>query len=311
MKYSIWTNLDNNLIIWINKLTEKYDIKKENISFFWWFPWSNFSLNRYLKEYENITFNDFIKHISFIIKSWYEFIYLFNSLDIKLDRDKKEIDFILELLKKIWVKSLTITNLELIEYVNNKYKDFRIFISTVNKIYNIEWLKKYLFYKSVKKILLAHSINYDMVLLKEIVYFLKDYWISVELVGNEVNFCDLNCDPCIVYDSLSKKDREFNTKIYNKNWKKYSCCWLWDNPLESTVIIPEIIKIYDDLWISNLKIGSRMTEIKKIIKIMNQYFIWESTWNLYDLLWDMNRFKNKYFDVNLIKEYLFDKYKNL
>lgn len=281
MKFSIWSNLDNNLIKSVRKFLIKYNINTSDVEFFLAYPWFNLALDRSI--YKNISFEDFFKHIILIKANFFEVRYVFNSLNINILKEKENIDFLLKNLLSLWVNKLTVADINLIEYINkNFWNRFLIALSTINRVNSIEKFEK--FYNKYKfdKIVLSHAVNYDFLNLIKLIKYFHENNILVELVWNELVRCDSKCKICYWYLNLMSENKFFYKKIHD-------CCWV-ENGIkkfsDSSLIRPEDIYLYEKIWVNYIKLWLRATETPKAIRIIYSYLRRKYIGNFFDLLWD-------------------------
>lgn len=299
MKFSIWSNLDNLLIKMVKIITIEKDINPNDIEFFIAFPWYNLALNRYPCQNRQINIKDFLMHIKLITNCKFNLRYVFNTFDIDIEKNKTNIDFILNILISLWQNKLTIVDPKLINYIEDNFKGiFKIWLSAVIRINSISKFEKNYWLYKFDKIILSHSVNYNIKLLKELINYFNNIGTSVELIWNELTRCDSQCKVCTIYDSLQWW--LLNIEQFNK------CSWNKDNIRyfnESNIIRPENVNIYEELGIKTIKLALRKTNTNRAIKIIRSYFSWQHKWNFFELLWDWHDPIFPYLDNTKLDKY--------
>lgn len=299
MKFTFWSNLDNNLILWVKDIVLRKKIDLNSIEFYLSFPWFEFALDRDLNK--SITIDDFIKHIKVIIDNWFSARYIFNIFKINIEKNKKNIDFLLEELIELWVNKLTISDIKFIEYINQNYPNkFLIWLSTVNRVDSIEKFEKLYDKYSYDKIVLSHALNYNFLKLSILIKYFKKKNILVELIWNELTRCDSSCHLCSWY--------AYFQKWYPVNQVKFDdCTWLIKNLKlfhKSNLIRPEDIYLYEKIWLNSIKLWLRKTETNRSLNIINSYLSNFHEGSFFDLLWDMTNPAYPFLDNRTLDNFL-------
>jgi len=280
-------------------ISQMKTIKCSDVEFFLAYPWFNHALDRYINK--DISLEDFFNHITCIIGLWFSVRYVFNALTIDIDKEKDNIDFLLNKLLLLGINKLTICDIKLIDYISNNFKNFSIWLSTVNRIDSIEKFKISFWFYNFDKVILSNSINYDLLQLTSLINFFKEKNIDVELIANELTRCDGKCDVCFSY-------ADFGKNISHK--KVFYCCWEKQSIisfLDSNLIRPEDVFLYERIWVTYLKLWLRKTETIRSIKIINSYIHRKHIGSFFELVWDSYHESYPYLDNSRLDNVILSK----
>lgn len=306
MKFSIWSNLDDNFILGLHNIVKKYNFSPNNIEVFLAFPWFKMALDRYINT--NISIDDFFQHIKLIKNKLFNVRYVFNNFSINIENNIDNINFILDKLLVFWINNITIADIKLADYINSNYQNkFNITLSWVVKIDSInKFSTKYNDY-TFDKVVLSHSINYDFKNLIKLIRYFNWKWFKVELIWNELIGCNFKCNKCYLYDAY-----QWDVKVINE--KMIARCDVFKNKryiFDSKIIRPEDIYLYDKIWVYSIKLGLRESVTLRALKIVESYILWKHKWNLFDLLAsepnDNYFIDNSVFNNFLLKKYILNK----
>ena len=277
MKYSIWFNNNINLLKNIYNFCINNNINTWNIEFFCWYPLYKSSLNRFYDE--NITKKDFEKSIFLLQDKWFKINYLLNSKIINYDLIEDELKW----LKKIWVEILTISNLELIDYINKNYSNFKIVVSIIYWTKNSIDILKLSKYKNIVRIIFHQSLNHEFRKLLSIISQTKSLWFETELLANELCFSD-----CKLRDKHYLQISKYNwvsCDSFDEIWNfcsddRKNISIIFDSPW----IRPEDIMLYDKIWIDFIKLAWRNCESDLLLNCIKWYLKWKYDWNFFNLM---------------------------
>jgi collagenase-like PrtC family protease len=273
MKFSIWFNNDSTLINKINLFCNKHNINKLDIEFFCGFPLYKSSLNRFYNE--KIIKNDFELSIIDIQKKGFVINYLMNSKII----DFKLIENELKWLDKLWIEFITVSNIDLINFINKIYPQFKIIVSIKSKL-DIYKLNKY---KNISRIIFHQSVNHNFKQLIALVKLCKNKWIETEILANELCYSD-----CELRD-------EHYLQISKYNW--ISCEFfdkIWDFCIEERKEISiinnspwvrlEDVILYKKIGINYIKLAWRNFDSDLLENCIKYYLLWIYEWNFFNLM---------------------------
>jgi len=222
-----------------------------------------------------------------------EFNYTLNAINpgskkFLAENKKNIIDFILYL-KNIGVKRFTVASILLMEFIREADSTIPIEVSTImhiDAITQIKWIKENF---NIDKVCGALYKNRNISFIKKAAKLCKSLGIKYELMVNE--FC-YNASgknkraygsPCVLRDScyichnstFSKEEGElFNMYPmgYCINSRKDPISWL-----KTRFILPQDIKLYKDIGVTNFKITGRTGNTSYLLMIAEAYL--KQEWN--------------------------------
>jgi hypothetical protein len=280
MKYSIWYNFDFKLV---DKLKELCDLHNLSIDLFEFYT-SNPELYWSLPRNNHLGNYSFLDHIKYIKKSNFTLVYVLNLPVLEIELIIPVIDNLINR----GITEFTIADFKIVKYILKKYwKLVKINISTVARIHKIIQIKRLIDdWLNINKIILSHSCNSSIDELSFIIRFTNANNIIIELVWNELVNCNncLDLHPCLIYG---------NFLISWFGWWNNLCDSIYENLQyllkykELSIIRPEDINYYENIWLSSIKIATRKwINTDKVINIITSYINKAYIWNLFYLMWD-------------------------
>jgi collagenase-like PrtC family protease len=280
MKLSIWDNLDNDLIYQINNYIKKIKTyEPKNIEFFGSFPNHRVSINRFNEKYININKEDFEKHLFLINNCNFTYNYVINSTKIN---NYESIITLINYLEWLNVKYVTISDLDLIKYIEKKYFwNIKVVVSIIADISNIkQFLNVIKISKKISRVILWQSLNHNLFYIKVISDISRKYNVDLELIANEL--CLKNCPFRIKhYEDMSLyDDNNINYfKICSDHRRNNNI-----NIIDSPWIRPEDMTLYRKIWIKFLKLSWRAADTKRLYLNAKAYIDWYYKWNFFDIM---------------------------
>jgi len=209
----------------------------------------------------------------------FSFNYLMNApIDVS-KQDHKELDKYLDwVINKYQADSITLSSLELMKYIRNKYPKIPIYVSTIAGVRNIEDIKKYTDIKP-QKIVLHHDAIRDFDNLPSFVSLMKKQGIIIELMLTES--CLRNCP---------KRENHYNTLSDNSSDRKFHkfCNNIKvlkpEEFLRANFIRPEDRKFYENIGFNYFKITGRSKKASWLSEVTEAYLLREYNGNLIRLL---------------------------
>lgn len=281
MKFSIWYNQDDNFFNLLDK-------NKLNIhSVYFAAPLELIPSWRDKDQWEQYE-KEIFRLLSMCNKYWIETILVLNATcEWENTWDKyhmlKIISYIKKL-EKIWLKSISLTNLLYVRFIKSAFPDIKIYSSVNCYLKNVE---QAIYMKNiwVDVLTIDRDINRDLDLIKEIK---KRTWLKIQILLNE--WCIRNCPYRNTHFNIISHKVENNERNI-KNWKynlleKYSCYPLLLNNrrilFRIPFIRPEDLHYYD--WVCDVyKLNTRDETTETIYKMMQAYTNWYYHWNLLDI----------------------------
>lgn len=257
----------------IKKLTDiNSNIKKSKItSLYFSLPsnsldFTNFENGRYT--YEKITdFNYWKPLIEYSMEQGFNFVYLLNFAKIytsdsyNLNENLEKLDKLINNLRKTGCNKLRVCNPQLIGYINKKYPDFELYLSTLSQLQNIKQYENvFNMFNNIKEFVPSFDLNKNFKFLKNIRR--KFPSINIEIMVNEgcISGCPYQTQHSLL---LNRKDTSINTNFYFsqhfflnmcanrffKNFEYFIC--------NSNIIYPWHIDEYGKIGIYKFKLVGR------------------------------------------------------
>jgi collagenase-like PrtC family protease len=151
-------------------------------------------------------------------------------------------------------KSLTISELSIMEYVHDEYPDIPIDISTIAGIDTLEKLKKFL-HLPIRKVVLPQQFNREIRGIKKMLKYASEHNIEVEILANEtcLHRCPIRRDHYLSAGGEGTFKKEC-TEQFNCVKQKIEQPYLL---LLSDWIRPEDISFYENLGVNRFKLSCR------------------------------------------------------
>lgn len=213
----------------------------------------------------------------YLLQKGIKFAYLINTpLDLnKYQGLEEELDWIINVFK---ADSITVSSLDLMRFIRNKYPKMSINVSTIAGIKTVLDVQKYL-QIGPNKIIAHHDLNRNFAELTKIMTYLHKHNINMEIMVNES--CLRRCPYREAhYYSLGKGEDD---RKYHKKCNRIK----FENPyqiLMSNFIRPEDLTLYEDMGISMFKITGRSKPKEWLPEVVAAYANRDYAGNLIRLL---------------------------
>ncbi len=278
MKFSIWYNEEYDFLNLVNKY-------KDNISTVY-FPmfhkviWSWRSITEKTKTIKDY-YDKVIKLIKLCNSYWIETDLLLNSVCDWINTWNIEfIEKIITLIKplyKVWLTTITLTDLSYIEKIKKEFPKIIICNSL-----NIKWVETLEEAKNLKNLgidilTIDTNINYDLILMKKIK---EKTWLKIKIFIN--NSCMSNCPFDTQHANLAAHFCEPDERI----WEKWACWKIFKKNRRKffrvPFIRPEDLKNY--YFVDYFKLSTRDRDTEFIDMLLKVYISESYDWNFLDIL---------------------------
>ena len=281
MKFSVATNWDDDLIYFAKTLNNTYK-RNQIFEFFGSIQGSGVAIEGQKK----LTKETIEKKIKLIKSLGFSFNYVANSLNLS----HVEIDSLVRWINEINVDIVTVSNIDIVDYMHKHYPHINIAISIITGIRDINHINQLIHkYDNIKRIILNQSINRDKQKLEQHIFNMKNKNnYEIELLGNEI--CLYNCPKMNEhYEYISSiKDNPYSN--CTDKWDSKWCCNIRNNNilhfLNSTWIRPEDSNLYESMGMNYLKLAGRGETTDKLKLIIHAYMAGKYKGNVMDLFID-------------------------
>ena len=242
MKISIATNLAPDYLGELLESKEKHATTSE-IEVFGAFPGYKSALDRFYDE--NISLDDFRVHVRKALSEKLNFNYLLNSLLVKPESLRGEIEEILSL----GIRTVTVSQVECIDFLMKNYPELKVVVSIIHATKSEQEIENLSHFPNVKRIILDQSVNHNFPLLLRLVKKSKSLGITTELLANELCYSE-----CPIREKHYASD-----SCYTHAGVNYGniCGIMKDKDIisKSPWIRPEDLGIYEKLGIDYIKLA--------------------------------------------------------
>lgn len=269
---------------------------------------------------EESDFSSWAELIKYSLKKGFDFVYLLNSpksflaeskiLDLQLEK----LDRLLLKLKEIGCNKLRISNTQLLNYILDKYPDFKIYASTSFEYTNMKQFKNFLtIFPQVVEIVPSFDINRNFKLLKNLKKAFPN--TDIELMVNEgcISGCPFRMNhfisvPSYYTDIYDKRDDLFKMNYFVNVCNKYYYEHLTEQICLSNIIYPWEIEEYGKIGINKFKLVGRNSPEFKTDKYFDYYLKYLQGIDDYSLIEneEFRKFNHYLYELNSLNVKVYD-----
>ncbi len=272
------------------------------------------------------SFEYWAERIVYSKEQGFDFVYLLNNpramtdIDKVLDMQLKQLDKLMNNLRKIGCKKIRVANIQLLNYILKMYPDMEIYASTTLEFNQIQQFQVFFdMYPSVKEIVPSFEANKNFKMLANLRNQFSSF--DIELITNEgcLSGCPSRIQHCISIpylftknDLFSNRDEVFTSELYLKKCMDYSKRNLSLDICKNKLIFPWEIEEYVKIGVNKFKLVGRNCDDFNNGKYMSSYEIYLTAIEDYDKVKDFpfsslsHHFKafGDFVTIDMIRKYL-------